>query len=129
MHRFKPMLKSKGVSLIELMIAVAIIGIISAIAVPMYNDYLETASQGVMRNNIETIRLFQEERKLSQGSYVAGIYDPADPNNVLGLKKVLGWDPRTTQDSITYVIDNVTSNGYRITATDSNANTVSITSP
>mgnify|MGYP001427698800 FL=1 len=129
MNGIKPMLKSSGVSLIELMIAVAVIGIVSAIAIPMFSDYSDTARQGVMRNNIETIRLFEEERKLSEGAYVAGTYDPADPDDAAGLKTVLGWEPRTTDDNITYVIDNVTSNGYRVTATDTEGNTVSVTSP
>jgi len=111
------------------MIAVAVIGIIGAIAVPYFSDYMDTASQGVMRNNIESIRLFEEERKLSLGAYVAGTYDPADPDNGSGLKKVLGWSPRTTEDKITYVVDNVTSNGYRFTATGDDGSTVVVTSP
>ncbi|HJN50367.1 MAG: type II secretion system protein [Pseudomonadales bacterium] len=129
MNGIKPMVKTPGFSLVELMIAVAVIGIIGAIAVPYFSDYMDTASQGVMRNNIESIRLFEEERKLSLGAYVAGTYDPADPDNGSGLKKVLGWSPRTTEDKITYVVDNVTSNGYRFTATGDDGSTVVVTSP
>ncbi len=95
---------AQGLTLIELMVAVGVLGVISLIAFPLYQDYIATARIGVMNDNIQSIRLLQEERKLQQGEYVEGTYDPDDPDASGGLKAVLGWDPRTETDVITYVV-------------------------
>lgn len=121
--------KARGFSLIELMVAAGILAIISAIAIPLYTDYIETARLGVMSTNIETIRLFEEDYRLSEGTYIAGTYNPADPDAAGGLKAVLGWEPRTEQDSITYVVDNVSASGFRVTATSSAGDTIVKTYP
>lgn len=121
--------KARGFSLIELMVAAGILAIISAIAIPLYTDYIETARLGVMSTNIETIRLFEEDYRLSEGRYIAGTYNPADPDAGGGLKAVLGWEPRTQEDSITYVVDNASASGFRVTATSSAGDTIAKTYP
>lgn len=109
------------------MIVVAIVGIIAAVALSMYNDYIDTARSSVMIDNIQTIHLFQEERRLDRGEYVESTYSPAAPS--VGLGASLGWAPNTNADLITFVavcaVDGVTSpecartSGYTITATHS----------
>jgi prepilin-type N-terminal cleavage/methylation domain-containing protein len=109
----------KGVTLVELMVTAAIVGIIGTIAVPIYQDYIDTSKRSVLIENMESIRLFQEERRLDRGSYIAGTYNPASPNASGGLTELIGWAPRTDIDEITYVVDNVTTSGFRVTATHS----------
>lgn len=58
------MIRSRGFTLIELMIAVAILAIISAIAIPAYNGYVRESRLGAMRMNLDTLRIAVEAFRL-----------------------------------------------------------------
>jgi len=66
-----PILK-KGFSLIELMVTMAILGVITAIAIPAYTGYITTARMAEADNNLASIRLAQEEYFLENNNYFEG---------------------------------------------------------
>ena len=106
--------RNGGITLIELMIAIAILATVAAIAVPAYRDYVEAAAVGVLAAEIATMEPFQQDTRLRTGSYGIGTWDFATDDT--SLTDATGWAPRGP-DGATYVVlaDEA---GYRVTATD-----------
>ena len=94
--------KIQGFTLIELMIVVAIIGILAAIAVPAYSNYVTRGKIPQATSGLAAKRVQMEQFYLDNRTYVAG---PACNNDT------------TTSTYFTFSCSNVTVSTYTITAT------------
>lgn len=90
----------QGFTLIELMITIAIIGILSAIAIPSYNGYIETSQIATAKQNAVTFAGFEDAYFYENDTYLAGSYTPAGANAFAALD----WAPPTDSDNFKYVV-------------------------
>lgn len=61
--------KQKGFTLIELMIVIAVIGVLAAIALPSYQDYVERARRADAKAALLSVQLAQEKYRANNVSY------------------------------------------------------------
>ena len=62
-------LKNKGITLIELLIVIVIVGILAAVAVPGYTSYMIRARRADAKTALEQVRATQEMWKAERGVY------------------------------------------------------------
>lgn len=94
-------LKHTGMTLIELMIVVVIIGIIAGIAYPNFVDYVREARRADAMGQLLTLQMAQEEYRLKNTSYA----DIA----TLGIT--------LSSDFYTFSVSNIGAETYTLTAT------------
>lgn len=100
---------SFGLSLIELLVALAIIAALAAVALPLYRGYVETSREGALLAGINALALFQEDYRLREGSYLLSAADAA------AITAAIGWRPGAG-DGASYSIADGGGGAYEVTA-------------
>lgn len=99
----------QGFTLIEIMIVVAIIGVLAAIAYPSYQQYVIKTKRTDMMSEMQNIASQIESRKLAQGSYsnisanVKTDFAKAYPTQGQALYDITITDPLVSRWTITAV--------------------------
>ena len=95
----------KGFTLIEIMVTVAVVAILSAIAIPSYTDYIRRARITEATSILGTMRLKMEQYFQDNRTYAQA----CQPNTVAALPAPTGY--------FTFACANLTATGYTMTAT------------
>ncbi|NWG04852.1 MAG: prepilin-type N-terminal cleavage/methylation domain-containing protein [Syntrophaceae bacterium] len=67
------MKSKKGITLIELLVVIVIVGVLAAIAVPLYTNYMQRARRADAKTALEQLRAAQEMFRAERGVYSTDI--------------------------------------------------------
>jgi len=95
----------KGFTLLELLIAVAIIGILTAVAVPAYMGHITESKAVVAKNNLRQIYLQQQEYFTDNQAYYFSSADCDDTDDAATINNILfSGSNILTNDDFNYCI-------------------------
>jgi type IV pilus assembly protein PilE len=67
--KIQKMKSRAGLTLIELLVVIVIVGVLAAIAIPMYSGYMQRARRADAKTALEQVRAAQEMWRAEKGSY------------------------------------------------------------
>ena len=108
--------RMNGFTLIELMITVAIIGILAGVALPSYRQYIIKTSRTAAQTELQQLAALQEKVYLNSNAYTANLTTAYDGTTAGGLGLTSG---KTVDNKYTVSITTATapSQTYTLTAT------------
>lgn len=114
--------KQNGFTLTELVVTVALLAVITSVAIPSYTGYIKGARMTEAKNNIASLKLAEEEFFLENNAY---FYDESNDNDALNTASGGLWtaSPGDNGVNFTYTVSGA-GLSYSITATGNNGTPV-----
>jgi prepilin-type N-terminal cleavage/methylation domain-containing protein len=101
---------SRGVTLVELMISIAVLSVIVAIALPAYNNYLREGHFATIRTTVNGMRTSIEDYRLENGNYGT----TATLSDAAAITARFGWTPSGNTSSYRYTVAVTATNSYDV---------------
>lgn len=111
--------RAGGFTLLELLVVVVIIGVLAAIAIPMYGDYVDKAQVAVATSTLDAMRKEFEAFHIDNAEYPAEPVDFTDGKDGASPRRIVFSNMFLEQinGDLTDVIYNTSiTNGYEVTA-------------